>query len=98
MVSEDPISDNDLDGFIRNLSDMTELKLNLDSLCIAGYPTNCSNSNRNDCEDLYHSLRYSYNYHMDDCDEIMTLALADVHTCQFSMTLMKLTKMSFMVE
>ena len=25
-----------------------------------------------------HSLKYSYNYHMDDCDEIMTLGLADV--------------------
>ena len=36
------------------------------------------NSDRSDCEDLYHSLRYSYNYHMDDCDEIMTLGLADV--------------------
>ena len=25
MVSEDPISDDDLDGFIRNFSEMTEL-------------------------------------------------------------------------
>ena len=47
-------------------------------MCIAGYPTNCPNSDRNDCEDLYHSLRYSYNYHMDDCDEIMTLGFAGV--------------------
>ena len=47
-------------------------------MCIAGYPTTCPNSDRNDCEDLYHSLRYSYNYHMDDCDEIVTLGLADV--------------------
>ena len=47
-------------------------------MCIAGYPTDCPNSNRNDCEDLYHSLRYSYSYHMDDCDEIMTLGLAGV--------------------
>ena len=40
--------------------------------------TNCPNSDRNECGDLYHSLKYSYNYHMDDCDEIMTLGLADV--------------------
>ena len=26
MVSEDPVSDDDLDGFIRNFSEMTELK------------------------------------------------------------------------
>ena len=45
---------------------------------IAGYPTNCPNSDRNDCEDLYHSLRYSYNHHTDDCDEIMFLGLAEV--------------------
>ena len=50
----------------------------MDSLCIAGYPTNCPNFDRNDCEDLYYSLMYSYNYHMDDCDESMTLGLADV--------------------
>ena len=25
MVSEDPVSDDDLDGFIRNVSEMTEL-------------------------------------------------------------------------
>ena len=78
IVSEDIISDDDLDDFIRNFSDMTELKLNLDSLCIAGYPTNCPKSDRNDCEDLYHSLRYSYNHHIDDCDEIMFLGLADM--------------------
>ena len=47
-------------------------------MCIAGYPTNCPNSDRNECEDLYHSLKYSYNYHTDDCDEIRTLGLADV--------------------
>ena len=47
-------------------------------MCIAGYPTNCPNSDRDDCDDLYHPLRYSYNYHMDDCDEIMTLGLADM--------------------
>ena len=43
MVSEDPISDDDLDEFMRNFSDMT-IKLNLDSLCIAEYPSNCPNS------------------------------------------------------
>ena len=47
-------------------------------MCIAGYPTNCPNSDRNDCEDLYHSLRYSYNHHIDDCDEIMSLGLGDM--------------------
>ena len=47
-------------------------------MCIAGYPINCPNSDRNEGEDLYHSLKYSYNYHMDDCDEIMSLGLADV--------------------
>ena len=47
-------------------------------MCIAGYPTHFPNSDRNECEDLYHSLKHSYNYHMDDCDEIMTLGLADV--------------------
>ena len=50
----------------------------MDSLCIAGNPTSCSNPDRNECGDLYQSLKYSYNYHMDDCDEIMTLGLADV--------------------
>ena len=47
-------------------------------MCIAGYPTNCPNSDRDDCKDLYHSLRYSYNWHIDDCDEIMSLGLADM--------------------
>ena len=47
-------------------------------MCIAGYPSNSPNSDRNDCEDLYHSLKYSYNYYIDACDEIMTLGLADV--------------------
>ena len=47
-------------------------------MCIAGYPTNCPNYGRNEGEDLYHSLKHSYNYHMDDCDEIVTLRLADV--------------------
>ena len=47
-------------------------------MCIAGYPTNCPNSDRDDCEDLYHSLRYSYNQHIDDCDGIMSLGLADM--------------------
>ena len=47
-------------------------------MCIAGYPSNCPNSDRNECGDLYHSLKHSYNYHMDDCDEIVTLGLADV--------------------
>ena len=47
-------------------------------MSIAGYPTNCPNSDRDDCEDLYHSLRYSYNHHIDDCDEIMSLGLADM--------------------
>ena len=47
-------------------------------MCIAGYPTNCPNSDRDDCEDLYCSLRYSYNQHIDDCDEILSLGLADV--------------------
>ena len=47
-------------------------------MCIAGYPTNCPNSDRNDCEDLYHSSRCSYNHHIDNCDEIMSLGLADV--------------------
>ena len=44
----------------------------------SGHPTNCPISDRNDDEDLYHSLKYLYNYFMDDCDEIMTLGLADV--------------------
>ena len=47
-------------------------------MCVAGYPTNCPNYDRNECEDLYHSLKYSYNYHMDDYHEIMTLGLAGV--------------------
>ena len=45
---------------------------------IAGYLSNCPNSDRNKCEDLYHSLKYSYNYHIDDSDEIITLGLTDV--------------------
>ena len=48
------------------------------SLCIVRYPINCPNSDRNECEDLYHSLKYSYNYHIDGCDEIISLGLADV--------------------
>ena len=47
-------------------------------MCIAGYPTNCPSSDRDDCEDLYHSLRYLYNQHIDDCDGIMFLGLADM--------------------
>ena len=47
-------------------------------MCVAGYPIHSPNSDRNDCEDLYHSLRYSYNHHIDDCDEILSLGLADV--------------------
>ena len=47
-------------------------------MCIAGYPTKCPNSDRNDCEDLYYSLRYSYNQNIDGCDEIMSLGLADM--------------------
>ena len=35
-------------------------------------------SDRNECGDLYYSLKYTYNYHMDNCDEIMTHGLADV--------------------
>ena len=29
-------------------------------------------------QDIEVLLKYSYNYHVDDCDEIMTLGLADV--------------------
>ena len=47
-------------------------------MCIAGNPINCPKSGRNECGNLYQSLKYSYNYHMDDCDEIMTLGLAGV--------------------
>ena len=42
------------------------------------------NSDRNECEDVYHSLKYSYNYHMDNCDEIMNLGLADESHMSFS--------------
>ena len=47
-------------------------------MCIAGNPTNCPNSDMNECGDLYHSLKYSYDYHMEECDEIMTFGLASV--------------------
>ena len=47
-------------------------------MCIAGNPTNCPNPDRNELGDLYQSLKYSYNYQMDDCGENMTLGLADV--------------------
>ena len=47
-------------------------------MCTAGNPTNCPNPDRNECGDLYHSLKYSYNYHMDDCDGILTIGLAHV--------------------
>ena len=40
------------------------------------------------------SLKYSCNYHMEDCDEIMTVELADVSHMSMSMTLMKLAEMS----
>ena len=47
-------------------------------MCTTGNPRDCPNSDRNECDDLYHSLKYSYNYNLDDCDNILTLALADV--------------------
>ena len=47
-------------------------------MCIAGNTTICPNSDGNECEDLYQSLKCSYNCHMDDCDEIMTFWLAYV--------------------
>ena len=47
-------------------------------MCIAGNPTNCPNPHRNECRDPYQSLKYSYNYHMDDCGEIVTLGFADM--------------------
>ena len=78
MVSKDPISDDNLGGFIRNFSKMTEYKLNQDSLCIAGNPTNCPNSDGNEYGYLHQSLKFSYNYQMDDCNAVMTLGLADV--------------------
>ena len=40
--------------------------------------TNCPKSIEDGNECLYQSLKCSYNYHMDDCDEIMTLGLAGV--------------------
>ena len=52
-------------------------KIVLDHKLLPRSPT-MAFSDRNDCGDLYHSLKYSYNYHMDDCDEIMTLGSAGV--------------------
>ena len=90
MVNEDPICDDDLDGCIRNsLND--RIKLNQDSLCITGNQTNYPHLNGNEYDDLYPSFKCSYNYHMDDCNGIMTLDWQMCHTCQFSMALMKLT-------
>ena len=48
-----------------------------DSLCVAGNPSNCPNSDKNEHEYEYQSLRCSYNYHDDDCEEIRNLGLAD---------------------
>ena len=47
-------------------------------MCIAGNPPNCSNSDGDEYEYLCQSLKYSYNYHMDDCNGKMTLGLAVV--------------------
>ena len=47
-------------------------------MCTAGYPTNCSSLDGNECRDLYQSLKCSYTYRADDCNEIMTLGLVDV--------------------
>ena len=77
MVSEGPISDDDLDGFIRNISEMTELTKSV-FLCIEGNLSNCPNSDGNEHKYLYQSFKCSYNYHMDDCNGIMTLGLVDV--------------------
>ena len=38
---------------------------------------NCPNSDVDEYEYLYQSLRCSYNYHMNDCNEIMTLGLTN---------------------
>ena len=88
MVSEDPISDDALDGFIRN----DRIKLNQDSLCVAENPTDCPNSD--EYEHLCQSLKCSYNYHMGDCNGIMNLDWQVWHTCQFSITLIKLSHMA----
>ena len=47
-------------------------------MCIAEHPSNCSNSDEDEYECLYQSLKCSCNYHMDDCDKIMTLGLGDM--------------------
>ena len=47
-------------------------------MCVAGNPTNCPNSDGNEYGDLYQSLVCSYNHHMNDCNGIITLGLADV--------------------
>ena len=47
-------------------------------MCIAGNPSNCLNSEEDEYEYVFQSLKFSYNCHVDDCDEIMTIGLADV--------------------
>ena len=45
---------------------------------LQGNPISHPYSGRNEGGDLYQSLKYSYNYHLDDCDNIMTPGLPDV--------------------
>ena len=59
MMSEDAIFDDELDGFITNFSALIKIKLNMDSLCIAGSPTNCPNSDGDEYEYLYQYLKCS---------------------------------------
>ena len=54
---------------------MTELNY---SFCIAGNPSNCPNSDEDEYEYVFQSLKFSCNYHMDDCNEMITLGMADV--------------------
>ena len=66
MVRKYPISDDDNDD-LSEISLKLEIKLDQDSLCIAENPSNCPNSD--ECEYVYQSLKCSYNYHMDECDD-----------------------------
>ena len=45
-------------------------------MCIAGNPSTCPDSDEDEYECFHQTLKFSYNSHIDDCDEIMTLGLA----------------------
>ena len=59
ILSEEQVSDEHLDEFIRSVSERME--------------SNCQNCNENEHGYVHQVLNYSYNYYVDDCDKITSL-------------------------